>query len=190
VTDAIDGQNAIRPRILIADDDPAIVSLLVNKCTQMGFSVDTATNGLLLLLKARRSEPDVIITDVSMPELDGFSACSRLSTSGGKPIDIIVITASSNPEAAKRCEHLGMFYRPKGPDFWSSIEVALSLIFPEMICVSAKPNPWVKDPEVHERPRVLLIDDDRLASPQTWIACAVASKGERFVALIQLPPVR
>lgn len=158
--DAIESENGAAPKVLIADDDPAIVSLLADRCIQMGFSVDTAANGLQLLVKARRSEPDVIITDVNMPELDGLSACLRLLNPGSKPIDVIAISGSSDPEAFKRCESLGMFYRHKGPEFWRSIEVALSVIFPKMIGKIVEPDLRSKTTEVHERPRVLLIDDD------------------------------
>ena len=42
------------PRMLIADDDPAIVRLLADRCVKMGFKVETASNGLQLLIKARR----------------------------------------------------------------------------------------------------------------------------------------
>jgi CheY-like chemotaxis protein len=160
MTDLIEQKNGAPPKILVADDDPAIVSLIADRCIQMGFSVDTATNGLQLLIKAQRSAPDVIITDVNMPELDGFSACLRLLTAGNKTIDVIVMTGSLDPEAFKRCASLGMFYRYKGPGFLPSIENALSTIFPQMIGQIVEPHPPPKTTEVHERPRILLIDDD------------------------------
>jgi CheY-like chemotaxis protein len=158
--DATERQNEASPKVLIADDDPAIVDLLADRCAQMGFSVDTAANGLQLLIKAQRSAPDVIITDINMPELDGFSACLRLLNPGGKAIDVIVITGSLDPEAVRRCESLGMFYRPKGPNFLPSIAAALRVIFPKMIELTAEPIPLPRNIEVYERPRVLLIDDD------------------------------
>ena len=77
MTDMTEGGKAAPPKALIADDDPAIVSLLADRLAKMGFSVDTATNGIQLLFKARRSHPDIIIVDVNMPELDGLEACLR-----------------------------------------------------------------------------------------------------------------
>ena len=59
------------PKVLIADDDPAIVKLLADRCAKMGFAVETAANGMQLLIKARRNHPDIMIIDVNMPELDG-----------------------------------------------------------------------------------------------------------------------
>ena len=66
------------PRILIADDDPSIVDLLADRCARMGFVVETASNGIQALLKARRNAPAVLIIDVNMPGVDGLSVCTRL----------------------------------------------------------------------------------------------------------------
>jgi CheY-like chemotaxis protein len=146
--------------LLIADDDPAIVSLLADRCSKMGFIVETATNGLQLLMKGRRTHPDLMIVDVNMPELDGLSACLSLLHPGSKPVDVIVITGGSDPETIERCGSLGMFYGHKGPEFWENIEAALAVIFPDMIGKIAELEPQPKSTEVYVRPRVLLIDDD------------------------------
>jgi CheY-like chemotaxis protein len=148
------------PKALIADDDPAIVSLLADRLAKMGFSVDSATNGIQFLFKARRTHPDVILVDVNMPELDGLEACLRLLESDSSPVDVIVITGGSNPLTVERCESLGLFYGRKGPEFWKSIEAALTQIFPNMINKIAGLELQSKNAEVRQRPRVLLIDDD------------------------------
>jgi CheY-like chemotaxis protein len=150
----------VPPKMLIADDDPAIVSLLADRCLKMGFSVETASNGMQMLIKARHNHPDIMIIDVNMPELDGLSACSRLLNPGSKPVDVIVITGSSDSETAERCESLGLFYGRKGFEFWKSIEAALVEIFPNMVSTIAGLEAHSKNTEVHEHPRVLLIDDD------------------------------
>ena len=130
MTDIFEARDKV-PKMLIADDDPAIVRLLADRCVKMGFKVETATNGVQLLIKARRSQPDIIIVDVNMPELDGLSVCSRLLDPGSKPLEVVVVTGSNDPETAERCESLGMFYGRKGPDFWNSVEGALAEIYPE-----------------------------------------------------------
>jgi CheY-like chemotaxis protein len=160
-TDMTERVKTTPPKALIADDDPAIVSLLADRLAKMGFSVDTATNGIQLLFKARRTHPDVIVVDVNMPELDGLEACLRLLESGSSLVDVIVITGGSDPVTAERCESLGLFYGRKGPEFWKSIEAALAEIFPNMISKIAGLELQSKNAEVHQRPRVLLIDDDQ-----------------------------
>src|SRR5471032_996542 len=118
--------------MLMADDDQAIVRLLADRCMKMGFKVETAVNGMQLLIKARRSHPDIMIVDVNMPEMDGLSVCSRLLDPGSKPVAVVVVTGSSALETAERCESLGLFYGRKGPEFWKNIEAALTEIYPGM----------------------------------------------------------
>jgi CheY-like chemotaxis protein len=147
-------------KMLIADDDPAIVRLLADRCVKMGFKVETATNGMQLLIKARRSQPDIMIVDVNMPEMDGLSVCSRLLDPGSKLVEVVVVTGSSDVETAERCESLGLFYGRKGPEFWKNIEAALIEIYPNMAGRIGDQEMQTTGAEVHERPRVLVVDDD------------------------------
>ncbi len=146
------------PKVLIADDDPAIVRLLADRCAKMGFKVETALNGVQLLVKARRDHPDVMIVDVNMPELDGLSVCTRLLDPGRKSVDVVMVTGRTDTETAERCESLGMFFGRKGPDFWKSVEAALIEIYPEMVTRLAEME--AMGAEVPQRPRVLVVDDD------------------------------
>ncbi len=147
-------------KMLIADDDPAIVRLLADRCMKMGFKVETAMNGVQLLVKALRSHPDILIVDVNMPELDGLSVCVRLLDPSRKPFEVIVVTGSSDPETVERCESLGMFYARKGPEFWKGIETAITEIYPDMVVAMSEMEIVPAGEEVHERPRVLVVDDD------------------------------
>jgi CheY-like chemotaxis protein len=143
--------------MLIADDDPAILRLLADRCVKMGFKVETAMNGVQLLVKARRDHPDVLIVDVNMPELDGLSVCTRLLDPGRRPLEVVVVTGASDPETPERCESLGVFFGRKGPDFWKSIEAALTEIYPD---TALKRDSEAAGEEVPQRPRVLVVDDD------------------------------
>lgn len=148
------------PRMLIADDDPSIVRLLAERCANMGFEVETAINGLQALIKARRSNPDIMIIDVNMPEADGLSVCARLLAASGKSTDVIVVTGSADLETLKHCRSLGAFYGRKGPDFWNSINSALISVFPRMADRINEVQRQSTSVEVRKHPRVLVIDDD------------------------------
>jgi CheY-like chemotaxis protein len=148
------------PKMLIADDDPAVVRLLAKQCEKMGFAVETAANGMQLLIKARQMRPDILIVDVNMPELDGLSVCTHLLTPDSKPVEVVVVSGGSDPETAERCESLGTFFGRKGPDFWKQIEATLIEIFPHMAERIAGQTPAESDLRVNHRPRVLIIDDD------------------------------
>lgn len=163
------------PKMLIADDDPAIVRLLADRCVKMGFKVETASNGIQLLIKARRSQPDILIVDVNMPELDGLSVCTRLLDPGNRPLEVVVVTGSTDPVTAERCESLGMFYGRKGPDFWNSVEGALAEIYPDMANRIGDLESVAMNAEIPQRPRVLVVDDD--PDVETFLASRLGKYG-------------
>ncbi len=63
----------IKKRILAVDDEPIVRILLSDALTQAGYEVDLAENGKIALQKVNSKEYDLIISDISMPELDGIS---------------------------------------------------------------------------------------------------------------------
>ena len=65
-------------KMLIADDDPAVVRLLADRFTKIGFSIETAGNGMQALFKAKRNNPDILVVDINMPQIDGLALCNRL----------------------------------------------------------------------------------------------------------------
>jgi CheY-like chemotaxis protein len=146
--------------MLIADDDPAIVRMLADRCAGVGFEVETATNGLQALIKANRSHPDIMIIDVNMPEADGLTVCARLLDPTKRSLNVVVVTGSRETETVERCEGFGAFYVRKGPEFWDSLASALTETFPRMMDQIAKLRRQPMGAEMRERPRVLLIDDD------------------------------
>ena len=148
------------PRMLIADDDPAIVKMLADRCAGVGFEVETATNGLQALIKANRSHPDIMIIDVNMPEADGLTVCARLLDPSRRSMNIVVVTGSRETETVERCEGFGAFYVRKGPQFWNGLALALTDVFPRMSDQIGKLRGQPVGAEMRERPRVLLIDDD------------------------------
>jgi type II secretory ATPase GspE/PulE/Tfp pilus assembly ATPase PilB-like protein/FixJ family two-component response regulator len=64
--------------ILCIDDDLDVLNLLKTILTGAGYSVITAENGRLGLHEARLRQPDLILMDVMMPEIDGYAVCSQL----------------------------------------------------------------------------------------------------------------
>ncbi len=145
------------PRILVVDDDPSILKLVADRCTKAGFEVQTAANGLQAVLMARRCQPQILITDVNMPEVDGLTVCLRLLHPGSKRLEVIVITGRPDPEVCSRCESFGAFYAEKGPDFWNTVQSALAEILPHMNELEQQCSPRSA---VRKRPVVLVVDDD------------------------------
>jgi len=65
-------------RVVVVDDDSAILHLIADALRLEGYEVRDAANGLEALEIARAWRPDVLITDLSMPELDGAETIRRL----------------------------------------------------------------------------------------------------------------
>jgi CheY-like chemotaxis protein len=65
-------------RVLAVDDDPTILRLLEVNLEMDGHEVHTAVNGQQALDRVADVDPDVVLLDVMMPELDGWQVCERL----------------------------------------------------------------------------------------------------------------
>lgn len=88
--------NSRQETLLIVDDIPANVSLLLEFLTQAGFKVLVAKEGKAALKKAEYAHPDLILLDVMMPGMDGFKVCEVLkSQDSTEDIPIIFMTALS-----------------------------------------------------------------------------------------------
>jgi DNA-binding response OmpR family regulator len=78
-------------KLLIIDDDPALVKLLKLHLEIEGYEVYSALDGIEGLRCAFAHRPDLIILDVMMPRMDGWTTCQRLRQMGNTPI--IMLTA-------------------------------------------------------------------------------------------------
>jgi DNA-binding NtrC family response regulator len=81
-------------RILVVDDTPANVKLLVDLLSVNGFDVIPARSGSEGLARAAADAPDLVLLDVMMPDLDGFAVCERLKADDAtRDVPVIFITA-------------------------------------------------------------------------------------------------
>ena len=78
-------------QILIVDDEPKIVKLARDYLEQAGFRTVAAGYGRAALETARRERPDLIVLDLSLPEMDGIDVCRALRRDSDVPI--IMLTA-------------------------------------------------------------------------------------------------
>lgn len=78
-------------RILIIEDDEAILKFLRRGLAYEGYQVDTALDGMSGLMIARDTPPDLVVLDWMLPGLDGLEVCRRLRTGG--PVPILMLTA-------------------------------------------------------------------------------------------------
>ena len=73
-------------KILIVDDDPRLRDLLRIALERAAFSTVTGADGQAALMLAAREQPDLIILDIGLPEIDGFETCRRIRARSQVPI--------------------------------------------------------------------------------------------------------
>jgi DNA-binding response OmpR family regulator len=87
-------------RILVVDDDENILSLERTILEQKGFAVTTAAGGAEALEILGQEDFDLVLLDVMMPEIDGFTVCRRIKEEPRtKEIPVIFLTAKGGGEA-------------------------------------------------------------------------------------------
>ena len=86
------------PRVLVVDDDPAIRELVASLLADEGWEVRTAADGLAALAAADAWCPDLIVSDVAMPRLDGPGLLARLRQRGDQTPFVLVSAGASVPE--------------------------------------------------------------------------------------------
>jgi class 3 adenylate cyclase/ActR/RegA family two-component response regulator len=85
------------PDILVVDDTPANVALLAEMLKGLGYRVRVATGGEAALGAAGNTPPDLILLDITMPDIDGFEVCRRLKADEKlREIPVIFLSALSD----------------------------------------------------------------------------------------------
>lgn len=83
-------------KILVVDDDLTLRKVLQNSLEQKGYQVISVGSGAEALIQFDRDIPDLVVSDVSMPEMDGFEFCRQLrSQPSGKLIPFIFLSAKN-----------------------------------------------------------------------------------------------
>ncbi|QDU26213.1 putative transcriptional regulatory protein pdtaR [Anatilimnocola aggregata] len=104
----------IRLRIAIADDEADMRDFLARMLPRCGHEVvSSAKTGLQLVEDCRRVVPDLVITDIKMPELDGIEASTLINRE--RPVPVILISAYHDPVLLARAANdhaLGYLVKP------------------------------------------------------------------------------
>ena len=93
-------QPALRPVLLLVDDDPTLLSVLARRMAREGYEVLTAPSGAQALTQLEQRWPSLLIVDLMMPGMDGFELCARVKRIADLPI--IVLSAVDASEAKVR----------------------------------------------------------------------------------------
>ncbi|MBU2919324.1 MAG: two-component system nitrogen regulation response regulator GlnG [Psychrosphaera sp.] len=111
-------------RVWIVDDDNSIRWVLEKALSQAGFEVESFASANMMLQRLDYDEPDTIISDIRMPEMDGMELLDKLQVSHPN-LPIIIMTAHSDLDSAVNAYQQGAFeYLPKPFDIDEAIALA------------------------------------------------------------------
>jgi two-component system, OmpR family, response regulator RpaA len=89
----------MKPRILVIDDDPAIAELVAINLEMAGYDVTQATDGMKGQALAVQLVPDLVMLDLMLPKVDGFTICQRLRRDDRTAdIPVLMLTALSQTQ--------------------------------------------------------------------------------------------
>jgi two-component system response regulator BaeR len=86
-----------RDRVLLVEDEPSTAAVLTTALTEAGFAVQVLGDGRQVLPRVRRQRPDVVLLDISLPGLDGFSVCRALRAESSVPV-LMVTARGATPD--------------------------------------------------------------------------------------------
>jgi DNA-binding response OmpR family regulator len=113
------GGGKLTATVLVADDDADIVRFVEVNLRLEGYEVVTARDGHEALTKAIDLRPDVVLLDVLMPRIDGYTVCARLRADHrGATIPVILLTANfitADQELARRAGADDFVVKPFDP---------------------------------------------------------------------------
>jgi signal transduction histidine kinase/DNA-binding response OmpR family regulator len=96
------------PLVLVVDDDISVRLLAQASLEQAGFVVEEAESGETALSAFTRFHPDIVLLDVMMPDVDGFSVCTEMrKLPGGDLTPIVMVTGSDDLESINRSFEVG-----------------------------------------------------------------------------------
>ena len=79
--------------VLVVDDEDLVRMIVREALEQAGFDVIEARNGIEALARFQEKRPDIVVLDIMMPKMDGFTSCSKLRGAiGGNRVPILMMT--------------------------------------------------------------------------------------------------
>ncbi|HEX6230051.1 MAG TPA: response regulator transcription factor [Solirubrobacterales bacterium] len=91
-------EQATRRTVLVVDDEPTIAEVVARYLERAGYSARTAGDGLEALRLASEHEPDLVVLDLMLPQLDGLEVLQRLHADRGRRTPVIVLTAKGEQD--------------------------------------------------------------------------------------------
>ncbi len=140
----------MKPKVLVVDDESETLTLLDYVLCGEGFEVLTATNGAEALAKANESRPDVVLLDIQLPDMDGFTVCERFrSQAATAGLPVILLSNHSGFSVRARGAEVGCHYCLRKSD---SLEAVVTLLRQALVegIANKSPNEGRRDADPAE----------------------------------------
>lgn len=157
--------------LLVVDDEPQICSLIRKYAEFEGHTVDEAGDGMTAVRMARANRYDMIIMDIMMPELDGFSACREIRKTS--PVPILLLSARGeehdkiNGFAVGADDYVVKPFSPR--ELMMRVDAVMKRVQPKPAAVPAKEIYTVEGLTVDFTARIVMVDGKPLdLSPKEY----------------------
>lgn len=177
-------------RITVADDEPRMRDYLWESLHRMGhLMVSAARNGRELVEQCRQHEPDLVICDIKMPDMDGIEAAEEIYRS--RAIPVILVSAFHDDELIRRAsgKHvLAYLVKPiKDTDLGPAITVAMDRFreFQTLRNEASDLRQALEDRKTIERAKGILMKRTGLAEPDAFrrLQKVASSKSQKLIEI-------
>ena len=118
-------------RVLIVDDNRDAADILSHILVFSGYATQVVYSGWQALLTVREFVPDIVLLDISMPELDGFQVAEQIRTMAGIPQPLLIAFTAWCDDATKlRARNAGFDLHIAKPVDTDALQEALALRYP------------------------------------------------------------
>ena len=120
-------------KILVVDDEEGILDLLDENLSDDGFEVISANNGASALAQIYREQPDIVLLDLNIPEVNGYEVLRELrGAATTKNLPVILLTGVSPTEGEKAAVELGANHYVTKPCKLSSLRAVIRVAMREV----------------------------------------------------------
>jgi response regulator NasT len=180
-------------RVIIADDEPRMRDFLWKSLERMGHMVVAgARTGRELIEQCRKHQPELVITDIKMPDMDGIEAAEEIYHFRAVPV--ILISAFHDDEIVRRASRtqiLAYLVKPiKDTDLGPAITVAMQRFreFEELRIEATDLKQALEDRKVIERAKGILMKRTGLTEPDAFrrLQKLASSKSQKLVEIARM----